>query len=438
MRAWPRWLTLLSMKRVGLIALAFLALHTGQARAEPPAFAVVNLSGQDLPAAVLGEAEREYARLRPGLAPINDQQIKRLLTTGETATSAVTRLVDEARAKRSVGACVEAIPLATQAEDVALNSVAPDEAREPLKAIYTLMVACEDNLGRAEARAKAARRLRALVALPPDDLPAGLWESYVEKAVPGPGTVELQVDSEPPNAQILLNFHPVGVTPTTVKLPPGEVLIELQKEGYKKAFRRLEIQNHAERTVFRLIDVKRDRSELIAQAMATLSGKDELSDHPRTLSQLAQWSRADALVLLRSAGDRVSIQFFDAERGQLAQEHLFSHYDAQTGRIDVLAQKPTPAGGVGNEQGAKPGILAPVSGDGRASGNKVAIIAEPDNEGLKETYKGPNVSGNGRPDRGTGPWWGWLIAAAVAGGIAAVVISDQPRRSSTIDVNAGF
>lgn len=425
------------MKRVGLMALAMLILNTGRAYGEGPAFAVVNLSGSDLPAAVVTEAEREYGRLRPGLQPIADAQIKRLLATGETASSAVTRLIDEARAKRSVGACIEAIPLATQAEDMTLNAVPSDEARDPLKAIYTVMVACEDNLGRVEARDRAARRLRALVALPPDDLPAGLWESYVEKAVPGPGTIELQVDSEPPNAQILLNFHAIGATPTTVKLPPGEVLIEVQKEGYKKAFRRLELQSRAERTVFRLIDVKRDRSELVAQAMTVLGGKDELRDHPRTLSQLAQWSRADALVLLRAAGDRVSIEFFDAERGQLAQEHLFSHYDPQSGRIDVLAQKPTPAGGPGNEQGAKPGILAPVGGDGRTASTKVAI-ADADNEGLKETYKGPNLGGQGRPNRGTGPWWGWLIAAAVAGGIAAVVISDQPRRSNTIDVNAGF
>ncbi|MDX2022329.1 MAG: PEGA domain-containing protein [Deltaproteobacteria bacterium] len=425
------------MKRAGLTALALLILNMGRAYADAPSFAVVNLSGNGLPPAVVTEAEREYARLRPAMTPIADAQIKRLLATGETASAAVTRLVDEARAKRSVGACIDAIPLATQAEDVALNNVAPDEARDPLKAIYTLMVACEDNLGRAQARDQAARRLRALVALAPDDLPAGLWEAYVEKAVPGPGTVELQVDSEPPNAQILLNFHAVGVTPTTVKLPPGEVLIELQKEGYKKAFRRIEMQNHAERTVFRLIDVKRDRSELVVQAMVTLGGKDELRDHPRTLSQLAQWARADALVLLRAAGDRVSIEFFDAERGQLAQEHLFSHYDAQSGRIDVLAQKPTPAGGPGNEQAPKPGILAPVGKDGRASANKVALSA-PENEGLKETYKGTNVSGQGPPNRGTGPWWGWLIAAAVAAGIAAVVISDQPRRSNTIDVNAGF
>lgn len=408
------------------------------AQAENASFAVVNLSGADLPQSVLVEAERQYARLRPGATTINDAGIKRLLFTGETASAAVPRLIEGARAKRSLGVCNEAIVLATEAEDLIFNSIPPDEAREPLKTIYTLLVACEDNLGRAEQRAQAARRLRALVSLPPDDLPPGLWEAFVDKAVPGPATIELQVDSEPPNAQIFLNFHAVGTTPTTLKVATGEVLIELQKEGYKKGFRRIEMQNRAERTVLRLSDVKRDRTELVASTMRTLSTKEDLREYPRSLAQLSQWLRADALVLMRAAGVRVSIEFFDAERGQLAQEHLFSLYDRTTGNIEALAQKATPAVNANATTGGRPGILAPVASEGRATGTPVSVANSTDGETLTETYRAPYDESRGRPNRGKPPWWSWLIAAAVAGGIAFAVFADQPKTSNTINVKASF
>ena len=419
----------------GLIGLA--VGYCPPAQAESGSFAVVNLSGADLPQTVVVEAEREYARLRPGATAIADASLKRLLSTGETPSGAVPRLIEEARAKRSLGVCNEAIVLATEAEDLIFNSVPPDEARDPLKAIYTLLVACEDNLGRVDQRAQAARRLRALVSLPPDDLPTGLWETFVEKAVPGPATVELQVDSEPPNAQIILNFHAVGTTPITLKVAPGEVLIELHKEGYKKGFRKMQMQSRAERAVLRLADVKRDRTELVASSMRTLSTKEDLREHPRSLAQLSQWVRADALVLLRSAGNRVSIEFFDAERGQLAQEHMFSHYDATTGSIEELAQKATPSKADTNA-GGRPGIVAPVASDGRATGTPVSLANSPEGETLKETYKAPYDESKGRPNRGKPPWWSWLIAAAVAGGIALAVFADQPKTSNTINVKASF
>jgi|GEM_PF-3121951 len=427
------------MYRCWFFAVIGLAVgYCPQAQAESGSFAVVNLSGADLPQTVVVEAEREYARLRPGATPIADAGLKRLLFTGETPSSAVPRLVEEARSKRSLGACNEAIVLATEAEELIFNSVPPDEARDTLKAVYTLLVACEDNLGRVEQRAQAARRLRALVSLPPDDLPPGLWETFVEKAVPGPATVELQVDSEPPNAQIILNFHTVGTTPTTLKVAPGEVLIELQKEGYKKAFRRIEMQSRAERTVLRLADVKRDRTELVASTLRNLSTKEDLREHPRSLAQLSQWVRADALVLLRAAGDRLSIEFFDAERGQLAQEHMFSHYDRTTGSIEALAQKATPAVKAETASGGRPGILAPVASDGRATGTPVSLANAPDGETLQETYRAPYDERKGRPNKGKPPWWSWLIAAAVAGGIALAVFADQPKTSNTINVKASF
>lgn len=421
---------------VSVFSLGLLAL-TGVARAaEPVRFAVVNLSPHDLPASVVDEAEREYARLRPGTAVIGDPVMRRLLATGETPDKALPRLVEEARAHRSRGDCAEAIPLARQAEDLALSSVSVDDARDPLKQIYVLLVACEDNLGRTTPRDQAARHLRALVATTPEDLPVSLWDAYVANAVAEPGTAEVQVDSEPANAQVILNFHAQGVTPRTLKMPEGEVLIELQKDGYKKAFRKLAAHERPPRVAFRLADVHRDRVELAAGALRMLEQESALEQRQRTLAQMAQWARAETLVLLRAEANRIVIRFFDAERGAIAQETIISPFDSETGRIEVLAKRQTP----GRPAGGRPGILAPISPDGRATaqGGLGPPAAAPDaSTGLDESYKAPPMP-RGRPDRGTGPWWGWLIAAVVAGGIAAVVISDRPRRADTINVNASF
>ncbi len=416
---------------LGLVAL------TSAARAEPVRFAVVNLSPNELPAPVVDEAEREYARLRPGTAVVSDPVMRRLLATGETPDKALPRLVEEARSHRIRGDCAEAIPLARQAEDLALSSVPVDDARDPLKQVYVLLVACEDNLGRTTERDQAARHLRALVATPPEDLPESLWDAYVANAVAEPGTAEVQVDSEPANAQVILNFHAQGVTPRTLKMPPGEVLIELQKDGYKKTFRKLGANERPPRVAFRLADVHRDRVELTAGALRMLEQESALEQRQRTLAQMAQWARTETLVLVRAEANRIVIRFFDAERGAIAQETVISPFDPETGRIEVLAKRQTP----GRPAGGRPGILAPVSPDGRAFGQSglgaTPSAAPNDSTGLEESYKPPPMP-RGRPDRGTGPWWGWLIAAAVAGGIAAVVISDRPRRADTINVNASF
>ena len=52
-----------------------------------------------------------------------------------------------------------------------LTALSIDEEREPLKSLYVLQVICEERLNRPAALALAAARLRALVALPPTELP---------------------------------------------------------------------------------------------------------------------------------------------------------------------------------------------------------------------------------------------------------------------------
>ena len=414
------------------LALAFAT----PARAEPLRFAVVNLSPRDLPPPVVEEAEREYARLRGGAAAAIDASLRRLLITGETPDKSLPRLVEEASKHHTQGNCAAAIPPARQAENLALSSVPADDAREPLKRIYSLLVACEDDLGRAEVRDQAARHLRALVYSPPQELSVSLWDAYVKNAVAPPAVTEMQVDSEPANAQVILNFHAQGVTPRTLKVPPGEVLIEIQKPGYKKAFRKLEPHERPPRVAFRLADLRRDRIQSVAANLQLLDQESALEQRQRTLAQLAQLVRADTLMLLRAEASRIVIRFFDAERGAVTNETIISPFDPETGRIDVLANQQTEA-----KSEKRANVLAPaLTSEPRPNANEVRAPAGNLGEGSvahEETNRAA-LRPRPRPDNGTGPWWGWLIAAAVAGAIVAVAVSDQPRRADTINVNASF
>ena len=69
------------------------------------------------------------------------------------------------------------------------------------------------------------------------------------------------MDSDPPNAQVSINLHGEGVTPRTLKVAPGLVFVEVQKEGFKKAFRAVTITDRPARTALRLIPRAQDRTE---------------------------------------------------------------------------------------------------------------------------------------------------------------------------------
>jgi hypothetical protein len=395
-------------------------------------FAVVNLAGPALPSVVLEEIERETARLRPGARPITDPAMRRILVTAEAPLDTVRRLANSAERLRDEGDCADAIPAAREAEDVALTSLSADEERDLLKRLYVTLVICEETIGRATERDAAARRLRALVSSRPETLPEELWGSFVANAEPQGPMTELQIDSEPANANVQINFRAVGVTPRTLQVPRGEILVEVEKQGFKKSFRRLEVGEAPARTVFRLTERGRDRIELATAALRALSSAEggQLGERSRTLGQLSQWARADVLVVVRRRGDRVLLDVFDADRGALARDTIDSAFDPATGRVQMLAERasPTPS-----DPDNEPGILAPV---GR-SGRPLAVEGKPGGRvaGLGETYAPASKPRGRRVDPGP-PWWSWLIAASVAGGIALAVLANRTTTSDTLDVRA--
>ena len=419
--------------------LAFGISVSRDARADGVRFGVGDISSIRAPDALLAAVERDVARLRPGFVLVDEPAIRRAMATGETADVLARHLLAEAAERKAAGDCATAVVRAAEAEDATLGGVPIDEERDALKAVYALLVACEHQLGHpAEAKAAGAR-LRSLVSLPPTGLPRELWDQYAGDAAPssGPGAAtgtELQIDSDPPNARVAVNSHGEGVTPLTLKVPPGIALVEVEKDEYKKAFRRVAVGRDPVRTVFRLTERSRDRIDAIRTTIRRLRGSDP-TQHKLGLSRLCQLGRLDLLVVVQVTSDRAKIWFFDPERGDLADNPIDSHFDPVTGRVDELAARATPV--------ASPAPVAPIVAPTATA--PTAPASPPANakpEGLPEAQAEDKlVPYNPTPwikDRRTvwRHWYSWVIAAAAVAGIYLLVRADQPTLPSTLEVHA--
>ena len=316
------------------------APHAGEGEARLFGLVDLSMATEHAPEALKVEVE-SWAKGR-GLVKLTDAGMQRALN-GPTATEPViAHLVGAARAKQEAGDCAGAVALAYETEDAALGGLSVDDEREPLKLLYALLVACEHQLGHvAEARA-AGVRLRTLVSLPPSALSHDLWETYVAPPTPDAGAapkpdtaatpVELTIDSDPPNARVAINFHINGVTPRTLKVAPGVVYVELEKAGYKKAFRKITVDKAPARAVFALADRRSDRAVQVENAVAKLRGSDPTT-HPTTLARLAEMARVDVLVAIAVRAGTVKLWWFDSERGDLMGDPIESRFDLKTGKI---------------------------------------------------------------------------------------------------------
>ncbi len=416
--------------RLGFLAVLTLG-HAPAIFAQTPEdsrFAVADLSVPADNERVVLSVESDIARLRPGAKPIDDLAMKRLLMTGEGPSSAAARLLKEAEERKTAGECAAAVERAGQAEIIILSSVPMDEERDMLRSAYTLMVLCEDQRGRNVERATAALRLRSLVALAPADMPAEVWDKHVAGATFGAATIEIQIDSDPPNAQISVDFHGVGVTPRTFHIAPGSHYIEVQKEGYRKAFRQLTVGSTPARTVFRLVERTHDRLDQARAALSVLR-KSDAAAKPQALARLAQFARVDTLVVLTVDSGRVRINFFDAERGAVSGETIDSAFDPATGRVTALADRPTP----GTTSRRTPAQLAPKN-SGQVS---TTISASPTTgDALPEARSqqvGPQYRRRVKPPT---PWWSWALAGVVGASMLSYIYFDQPHQKDTLALHA--
>ena len=407
-------------------AIAALMLHVLQpraARADELRFAVVNLSGASLPQTVVASVQREVQRLRPGTRLILEDSVVRLLETGETPEVAAPRLVERAEAARASGDCALALNLGNEAEVLLLGAVPSATAKPLLIRVFATALLCAETLSQKDTLNVNARRLKAITDAPPEGFPQAAWEAHVATLVEPAESTELFIDSEPANAQISVNFRASGSTPHTLTVSRGEALIEIEKEGYKKSFRRLEMLESQKRTVFRLIGIRADRAELIGSALNILS-RITPTEKPLVLSQLAQWARADLLVLLKIENGMLRIWQFDADRGASATEVLDSTFDPDSGRVQALAERKA----VGEKRA---GLLSP--GKAGKENPDLSVHADDDEEGLPTTFAKQRPTGlkKTRP-----PWWSYIVATAVVGVVVGLVIADQPRAASDLDIKA--
>jgi hypothetical protein len=453
-------------------ALGSVVCGGGTAHAEDVRFAVVDLEPRTDVEKLHGEIEREVARLRPGAVAIDDPAMRRLLATGEGPADAAQRVLRDMKRASAAGDCDTAIAKGREAEGMILNTLSIDEEREPLKALYIIQVVCEAKRGRAAELATAASRLRALVAMAPTDLPPELWEKYVANAVPtaAQATVELVIDSDPANASIAVNLHGEGVTPHTMKVAPGVAFVEIQKEGYKKAFRSVVVRDRPARAVLRLIPRSLDRIEL-AEAQLRLLRRANLKEETPALSRLSQLVRVETLVLYKSVGNRVTIWFFDAERGALTEAPIESSFDLATGKVAALAGRGPAGGGAG-----KPATTAASPSGGSTPAPTAALPILPsgappaDKKGEDErAAQTPLFGPNGKTDvpapetrasddqglpeakaskqqaqyvarkqKPGAPWWSWLIAGAVGAGFLTFMWADRTQSATSVKVQANW
>jgi hypothetical protein len=346
----------------GVVIVASLAAAGRPARAadgEARLFGLLDLSAQRAPEALRLEIER-WAALR-GLKTLPDQGMRRALSGPEPAGVLVARLALSARAKQEAGDCAAAVAQATLAEVEALGTLTVDDEREPLKSLYVTLILCEDQLGHAERARAAGTRLRTLASLPPSPLSPELWDLYAATAAPPPASpppassraasspaspraasspagapaaasmVELQIDSEPPNARVAINFHPDGLTPRTLKVAPGLVYVELEKDGYKKAFRKITVGQAPVRAELALTERREDRAAQVESTVARLHGIDP-ARYRTTLARLAELARVDVLVAIAVNAGTVKVWWFDADRGELVGAPVESRLDPKTGR----------------------------------------------------------------------------------------------------------
>jgi hypothetical protein len=421
-----------------LLAVATVAHAADEGPGDGVRFAVVDVSSNPAPAALVSTIEREVARLRPGWHPLDDQPMRRLLGNGEGPAEAAARLVGEARKRFADGDCAAAEARATEAEAIALPNLAVEDERVLLTDVNAIRARCADARGDAAAVAAAALRLRALTPTPPPEFPADLWDARIAGAVAPPGTVELFVDSEPPNAQVFINARSEGVTPRTLKVPPGEYDVEVQKDGFRKGYRHVKVRDGAPaRAVFRLVDRTRDRQDQVAAELRSLR-KEGAIVQPSTLARIAQLARVDQLVVVTAEGTRVGIGFFDADRGGVLPDRVDSRFDPVTGKVDALAARPTPSPGSAGARASigSPGILAPIGPGGAATRAGTAPEAPSAATALPEAGTTDRVPTSPRRQAGKSPWWGWLIAGAILTALGVAVYLDQPHQSSSLDVRA--
>jgi hypothetical protein len=185
----------------------------------------------------------------------------------------------------------------------------------------------------------------------------------------------------------------------------------------------------------RLVSRAQDRPEL-AEAQLRLLRQSDIKDATATLSRLSQYVRAETLVLLRAVGDRVTLSFFDAERGAVTEAPIESRFDPATGKVAALAARGN-AGGTAVTTPGHTGSTPPLpSGAPAEKAAAPALVPGSDGELPEARAAKQQAEYVARRKKPGAPWWSWLIAGSVGAGFLAFMWSDRAATAPTVKVQA--
>jgi hypothetical protein len=113
---------------------------------------------------------------------------------------------------------------------------------------------------------------------------------------------------------VTVNFHAAGSTPLTLEVPAGEASVQVEKDGYQKVFRRIDVGPDAARLSLPLTERRHDRGGEISRRVLALRGSDPATHRP-VIAQVSQLARVDVLVAFAVRAGNVTVWWFDADRG---------------------------------------------------------------------------------------------------------------------------
>jgi hypothetical protein len=223
--------------------LAALLASAGVARGEAP-------HAERIPVAVLwlgdgatvGEGARVVEQVHAAMArstarPLDSADDRRALVEGGPAARLTATL---ARAQAAFGKLklTEAVLEYEAAERLLFSDVPVALAQGLLGPVERGLLACYDQLGRADDAARAAERLSWSAMTDPEMVP--LIERHLRSRAWQPALAPVPVVSEPPGAQVYRNLQPAGATPASVAGgDPAIDVLDVEAPGYRREHLRL-------------------------------------------------------------------------------------------------------------------------------------------------------------------------------------------------------
>jgi hypothetical protein len=292
----------------------------------PPRCAVVDLGPAPAPAPVRAAVEAALASAK-ALQSLPDAALRAALR-GEAPAS---QRMHPARAALAAAAadygalkCDGALKHAARAFELLEADATEPGVRDELRRALVYLLLCRDARSDTAGAADAAALLRALAAPPggapaADTPPAGVsrdvWQRYpAPKAAAG--THQIEVRTEAPGAQVLIDLWPVGATPLTVAVAPGRHRLLVTRPAHVPWRRQVEVERSG--VVYEVSLVKRpaDRHESLRAELLALAKRPK-GERAAIAARLGREVGAERVLAIEVHKGRLRAEVLDAATGQV-------------------------------------------------------------------------------------------------------------------------